>query len=204
MKSVNSKVLSGIAIILSVVAIIITWLRVEVTIENDTFVGIMAGFMGVCATILVGAQIYNSIDTKNTINKLNDSLNSRIEELNKLQDKINKDIEYLKKEKEKGSYFTMYGVSYAIGVSNVSNHPVYSFTNFIDALVSAMKLDNSAYVANVLGQLETLRSIINEDITKYQFTIPEEKIRKIKEYHNLTLIKPQLNSILRSFKIKEI
>lgn len=69
MKSINSKALSWIAIILSVIAMIITWLRVEVTIENDTFVGLMAGFMGACATILVGAQIYNSIDTKNSINK---------------------------------------------------------------------------------------------------------------------------------------
>ena len=71
MKSINSKALSWIAIILSVIAMIITWLRVEVTIENDTFVGLMAGFMGACATILVGAQIYNSIDTKNSINKIN-------------------------------------------------------------------------------------------------------------------------------------
>ena len=70
MKSINSKALSWIAIILSVIAMIITWLRVEVTIENDTFVGLMAGFMGACATILVGAQIYNSIDTKNSINNI--------------------------------------------------------------------------------------------------------------------------------------
>ena len=53
------NIVSWIALALSIIACIITWLRINVTITNDTFVGIMAGFMGACATIIVGAQIYN-------------------------------------------------------------------------------------------------------------------------------------------------
>ena len=42
----------------------------------------MAGFVGACATILVGVQIYNSIETRNSINKLNESFEKKITEIN--------------------------------------------------------------------------------------------------------------------------
>lgn len=65
----KQNIVSWIALSLSIMACIVTWLRINVTITNDTFVGIMAGFMGACATIIVGAQIYNSIETSKKIKK---------------------------------------------------------------------------------------------------------------------------------------
>lgn len=65
----RQNIISWIALVLSIIACIVTWVRIDVYFTNDTFVGIMAGFMGICATILLGAQIYNSIDTRNSINK---------------------------------------------------------------------------------------------------------------------------------------
>lgn len=69
--------ISWLALALSIVACIITWLRVDVYINNDTFVGVMAGFMGACATIIVGFQIFNSIETKRDINELKESYKIR-------------------------------------------------------------------------------------------------------------------------------
>ena len=74
---------------------IISRLRGEIYTTNDTFVGVIAGFIGACATILVGTQIYNSIDTRNTINKLNESFNSKIKEQNTSYDSRMRDIKVL-------------------------------------------------------------------------------------------------------------
>lgn len=90
--------ISLLALTLSIIACIITWLRVEIYTTNDTFVGIMAGFIGACATILIGIQIYNSIDTRNSINKLNDSFNIKIKELDKNYDNRMRDINVLNNE----------------------------------------------------------------------------------------------------------
>lgn len=70
----QSIILPWIAIAFSIAAGIITFLDLDkAQITDDSFIGIMAGFVGACATILVGVQIYNSIETRNSINKLNES-----------------------------------------------------------------------------------------------------------------------------------
>lgn len=197
--------ISWIALILSIIACIITWARIDVYITNDTFVGIMAGFMGICATILLGAQIYNSIDTRNSMNKMNELFNSKIETLNNLQTNINKDIEYLKGERERSDHFTMYGVEYAIGISNMNSDPIGSFNIYFDALLDAMILNNPTYIDNVLFQLEVVRDvIISQNITLKNKSISKEKIKQIKQYRNSPLILKRLNSILKSLEMKEI
>lgn len=95
------KKIQWISLPLSIAAFVISWLRIDVYMTNDTFVGIMAGFMGACATIVVGAQIYNSIETS-----------KKIKELEGLQTQVAKDIEYLKKERKRGDHFTKYGIHF--------------------------------------------------------------------------------------------
>lgn len=76
-------ILSWIAIALSIIACIITFLDLDkAQITDDSFIGVMSGFIGACATILVGAQIFNSIETRNSINKLNESFANKITEIN--------------------------------------------------------------------------------------------------------------------------
>lgn len=77
----KQNIVSWIALALSIIACVIAIVRIDVYFTNDTFVGIMAGFMGACATILVGVQIYNSIDTRNSMNKLNESFEGKIKEV---------------------------------------------------------------------------------------------------------------------------
>lgn len=201
----SNTILSIWSISLSAIAIIVTMVRVDVYFTNDSFVGIMAGFMGACATILVGVQIYNSIDTRNSINKMNELFNSKIETINNLQTNINKDIEYLKEERERSDHFTMYGVEFAIGISNMNNDPIGSFNIYFDALLDAMILNNPTYIDNVLFQLEVVRDvIISKNITLKNKSISKEKIKQIKQYRNSPLILKRLNSILKSLEMKEI
>ena len=75
-------ILSWIAIALSITACIITFLDLDkAQITDDSFIGVMASFIGVIATILVGVQIFNSIETRNSINKLNESFEKKIKEV---------------------------------------------------------------------------------------------------------------------------
>lgn len=69
----KQNIISWIALTLSIIACIITLIRVDVTVANDSFISMIAGFMGVCATLLVGSQIYNSIETSRRIKELDDN-----------------------------------------------------------------------------------------------------------------------------------
>lgn len=192
MKSINSKALSWIAIILSVIAMIITWLRVEVTIENDTFVGLMAGFMGACATILVGAQIYNSIDTKNSINKINESFNNKINELNadyKLRitniDEVQKDL--LKKlqdvntESERLFTQTKGSIFLTTGLTFHDKYPLRAYKNYIlgiDCYLKSEDIDNTNVCLHNIKDL--IQNINSELVSKELFET--EQIPQMIEY----------------------
>lgn len=81
----KQNIVSWIALALSIIACIVTWARVDVYFTNDTFVGIMAGFMGACATIIVGTQIYNSIETSKKNKKNRKITNSSKKRLGRKQ-----------------------------------------------------------------------------------------------------------------------
>lgn len=184
MKSINSKALSWIAIILSVIAMIITWLRVEVTIENDTFVGLMAGFMGACATILVGVQIYNSIDTRNKIETINktfdekiDKLNSnydlRIRDINVLNNNLSYELETLKKElqqakveRETNEKKMEISVVQTRALAFVSTQPLSSFANFYKCLCFYLEKNDAEKTRSILKNMASLVNIIDNNYKK--------------------------------------
>ena len=67
-KIMKSNIISIITLIISLTALGGTYIRVipfEVT--NDTYIGIIATFIGVSVTLLIGYQIFNAIEIKNEI-----------------------------------------------------------------------------------------------------------------------------------------
>lgn len=92
----KNESLTAAAFILSLLAIVFSVANLKFSPSTDTFIGIMAGLMGVCATIMVGFQIFNSIDTRN-----------KLQEIEKLQLRIKTDIEKIKEERNKGERFTL-------------------------------------------------------------------------------------------------
>lgn len=220
MKSINCKALSWIAIILSVIAMIITWLRVEVTIENDTFVGLMAGFMGACATILVGAQIYNSIDTRNkieTINKafderidqLNSNYDSRLRDINVLNNNLSYELEAIKKElqqakieRETNQKIMEINIAQTRALAFVSIQPLKSFANFYRCLRFYLEHNNIEKIKSMLRNLEALVTIIENNTKKGiklnlkgESYIQKLDFNSIKTYPIAELIKTQYISI---------
>lgn len=177
----RQNIVSWIALALSIIACIVTWVRVDVYFTNDTFVGIMAGFMGACATIVVGAQIYNSIETS-----------KKIKEIEELQKQVAKDIEYLKKERERGDHFTMYGVSFSLGISTTaSNNLLFAYNSYFDALIESLILENPKYIKNTISNLELVcRKIVKAETIKRSKVFREEKYHpnNLQKYKSYTLI----------------
>lgn len=82
--------LSLLAFVISIVALAVFFCKVEPysVVSIDTFIGVIAGFIGLSVTILLGYQIYNAIDLNQKINqieKLKKSLENQQEELNKVK-----------------------------------------------------------------------------------------------------------------------
>lgn len=157
---------SWIALVLSIIACIITWLRIDVYYTNDTFVGIMAGFMGACATIIVGAQIYNSIETT-----------KKIKELESLQKQVTEDIEYLKKERERGDHYTTFSMNLSVGVSTIGDDVFFAFNALVIALEEALILNNPEHIKVVISNIETLCNSM-----KYKSNLVIPKVFKPEKY----------------------
>ncbi len=186
-------ILSWIAIAFSITACIITFLDLDkAQITDDSFISIMSGFIGACATILVGAQIFNSIDTKNSINKINESFNNKINELNadyKLRitniDEVQKDL--LKKlqdvniESEKLFTQTEGSIFLTTGLAFHDKYPLRAYKNYILGIDRYLKSEDIANTNVCLHNIKDLIQNINSKlVSKEQFET--EQIPQMIEY----------------------
>ncbi len=68
------KWLIAFSLILSIISIVISFLRIDIYITNDTYISLVLTLVGICTTIMVGYQIYNSINVKTTMEQYRDEL----------------------------------------------------------------------------------------------------------------------------------
>jgi GDP-D-mannose dehydratase len=69
-KWIGNNWLSTIAFGLSIIAICLTICRIEpIDFNNGSMVSFVVGLMGICATIMVGMQIYSTIYSEEKINR---------------------------------------------------------------------------------------------------------------------------------------
>lgn len=115
----KQNIISWIALALSIIACIITLIRIDVTVANDSFISMIAGFMGVCATLLVGSQIYNSIEISKKIKELDDNLK-------KAESNLLKTKEYNKR----FEHYVRYKLYLQIGISMADNEPILHSDNY--------------------------------------------------------------------------
>lgn len=83
-----------IAFAISIIMVILFFVRVSPNsvVDGMTFIGVIAAFMGISVTLLIGYQIYNAVEIKNRLNKIqqieaeiSDS-KSKLTELSNLQE----------------------------------------------------------------------------------------------------------------------
>ena len=192
----KQNIVSWIALALSIIACIVTWARVDVYFTNDTFVGIMAGFMGACATIIVGAQIYNSIETSKKIKK--------IEELQVL---LKKDLEESKQswKKSEGRIQALLYYSHGIAISNHNLFTCYAF--LYEALKEALLHCSPDEIRRILHDLKvTVKKIEKQEPNtpkNFQVTYPtppeEMNPQSLSKLPNFPFIEKEYSEIYQAY-----
>ena len=208
-KTAPNKILSIWSISLSAIAFIAAFLRVDVYFTNDSFVGIMAGFMGACATILVGVQIYNSIDTRNSINKLNESFEKKIQELNSnhesqmkelivLTNKLDYDFKKSQKDIEESNLRIRNQIKFAGAVAFFHTQPFSSYKLFYECLQFMLKNQDEDGISTILGNLESIvHKLKSGKISSFKDAdeIDSLDFNNLKNYHLSSLIEDRYNKI---------
>lgn len=205
-------ILSWIAIVLSIIACIITFLDLDkAQITDDSFIGVMSGFIGACATILVGAQIFNSIETRNSINKLNESFEEKINKLNTtyhertselqvLNNKLkydlsdlNKKLEQAKQERNKNDKRMQAYIERAHGISLSEIQPFTVCTHLFYGLKLALENNDYETIEPILHDMKVISNkIIEKDphkINKAHYdTLEDMSPDKLEEFKFYPLI----------------
>lgn len=177
--------ISLLALTLSIIACIITWLRVEIYTTNDTFVGIMTGFMGACATIIVGFQIFNSIDTRN-----------RLKEIESLQIQLKKEIKECKSKELVLESLTQQ----AHAITIYKEQPFSAYYTLFRALINTLKVNDSKYISVLINNMDTLVERIErlnyEEIVLYEIEkIKSIDLENLKQYQSFTFIEDKIYNI---------
>lgn len=182
--------ISWLALALSIVACIITWLRVDVYINNDTFVGVMAGFMGACATIIVGFQIFNSIETKRDINELKESYKIKISDIEKVQKELENQIK-----DSKIKELTIESFAYqAYAITIYQEQPFTAYSVFHTALKLVLESNKNEYISTAINNHTALSSRIPQieykEINKIGIDdVKTINLEELKIYQSYDLVK---------------
>ena len=153
--------------ILSILAISVASCNVRFAdTSTDTFIGIMAGFIGICATIMVGFQIFNSIDTRR-----------KLREIEGIQEDLKKELLEVKKERE---IQEIKSEIYLHHLKALSLHEVQPFTavlGFTQALELSLSINDVTLTTKQLHYITVTITKIEERVKKEKFST--------KDYNNL-------------------
>ena len=161
---VGPYVISALALIFVLVDV-----NAVVDLTTDTFIGIMASFIGAVATIIVGAQIYNSIEAKRLMNDIGDRqnrLDTNLEEAYKSIGTIDSKIEVVNsriadfdnKMKVADSRFNeLYSLSAFMQAYSVKDRvPFEAYENCINSLYWELRSDSQLTIVPCLRLMDEI------------------------------------------------
>lgn len=154
------------------------------------YLGLIVGVLSFLVTLLLGWQIFSSIDTKNKIEKIETLQNI-------LKEKIDSFKEFQIKEEKKMRYH----ISRMQGLSLYEKQPYTAYIAFFDSLETALKINNSEYAYTSLNDLQGVANIIQK--SKIANGSDDENIKslsidRLKDYELFSLIKDRYLSIYNS------
>lgn len=148
--------LTAAAFVLSLLAILFSVANFNFSPSTDAFVGIMAGLIGVCATIMVGFQIFNSVDTRN-----------KLKEIEKMQLELKKELQLAKKERKNSELLMNAGISHCYGLSLSQKQPFTAYDSMFTSISYAVEANNPTiiknYVTNIIALTELIEDLISKD-----------------------------------------
>ncbi len=150
-------------IIITIALILALWIKADLTTISESFISMVIGLMGICATIIVGFQIYNSIDINQKIKEQNSLYNKRFDELKAKQMRLDSFISQVNQEltnaeannqKELLSLQSYVRIVQAIAISE--KQPFAAFYSWYYAMKYAVDANNSKAIHLIMGNLESL------------------------------------------------
>lgn len=170
--------------ILSFVSSVGVWVSLYFTIQhgtaitNDSFIGAIGGLMGICATIIVGFQIYNFIDISKKIQDSNNQYNNHIIQISSKQQELEALISQTKDELKKSR-----------SDNNLQFNFLQSYINIVQAMVISEKQPFSAFLSwycamkyAAIANDHKLITLIMHNLEKLYRDIKSFDDNKISEY----------------------
>ncbi|MBP1644976.1 MAG: hypothetical protein H6Q16_551 [Bacteroidetes bacterium] len=131
--------ISYVAIILSVLAILLVIFRITpIEFTNETYIGIIASFIGISVTLLIGYQIINTLEIKKEMSEQR----KRSNELGVMFDEAKQSIEMQKYEVQEGFDIINTLINYQ---AKGKRYSLDAFMSLHHALVSSINTDRDDY-----------------------------------------------------------
>lgn len=135
----KNNLISIIAIVISVIAIGFSLLRITpLEITSDTYIGIIATFIGIAVTMLIGYQIVNTLEIKKEVAEQRKLAN----DLKQMSEDLNKTIERQKNEMQEGFDIISTLVNYQ---EKDSRSSIQAFRSLHRVLVISLGTDRTEY-----------------------------------------------------------
>ena len=203
----KSYILSILAVAISVVTLAVILIKVSPysVIDLGTFMGIMAAFIGICVTLLIGVQIYNAIEIRQKL--------TEIDELKILLDQTKTELK-----KAKADIFdSVYTVAAKAAIdSNRSEEAIEAFRYMNQSLQYALDIDDSRqdycdridYIAKCCLKLQLGNGIfdgsqaeLQQKVEKYKMTVQPiiDTIRKHPKYH---IIADKYDTLIQAYEAR--
>lgn len=127
------------ALALSIIAICLTLFRVTpLEFSNDIYLGVLATFIGIAVTLLIGYQIFNVFEMKKEVSEQRKLAN----DMKQMSENLNKTIEKQKNEMQEGFDIISTLVNYQ---ENGWTSSIQAFCSLHRALVASVKTDRTEY-----------------------------------------------------------
>lgn len=162
-------------------------------VSLDSFVGVIVALLAIVVTLVLGWQIYNSIELK-----------AKIEELTNLKNRLDEQEKYSKEQIDYMKHLIFAGLA-NIEITNKDYALVFSYS--ITSLESAMLLEKPVNTTALLARMELSASNIKQYTSCSSDFIKEiqDSDKAIRESKCYDIIKPQYEKTYKTFisKVKE-
>lgn len=191
-----------LSLLLSIISLVISFLRIDIYITNDTYISLVFTLIGVCVTIMVGYQIYNTIDSRKSIEAYKEEVKK---DLNKTIDRYNENIKKLDERCDR-ALFDIAEVFYQTtntmaNVEKNEKQDIFSILTFLIGISSIIKSYNrcsdsivkDSFTKWVKNRIEVFAVnvkiaclYINDDLKKSnrRNNLDEESFKKFKDIIN--------------------
>lgn len=169
--------------LVSILAILIHFVDVN-TISNDSYIGVVASLMGMCATFIVGFQIYNSIEYK-----------SEIQSLQNIQEKYEKDLKGMEDRLIYESNEAYIGIYIVQGLTFKDKSLPASLNSFLKSIIHSLNVGDFKRSNVAIRHVVTLAADKGAFVKALQDTQIKAVIRELRMHLSYEYVEDQLEPL---------